>query len=128
MPSIINFPGFTAIKNFAPYDVEFMWNSTVYRLQAGVTYNMPNELAFGAIKNTIYRIDTDGRTYSCALPADAVPEEDIPPKTGDVATDYLFQDPGLRPFQPLPVAFSDRVRHRQQQKDFIMVADGKGAE
>ena len=125
MADIINFPGFTAITNYAPFDVEFQWNSQIYSLKAGMTYNMPNELAHGAIKNTIYRIDADGRTYSYCLPSHVEPEEPILPKTGDLAQDYLFQDSNQPALKVLPVGFTDRVKHRQQQKDFSMVADGK---
>lgn len=125
---LLNFPGFTAIKNFAPFDIEFTWNSVPYPLKAGATYNMPDELAFAAIKNTVYKITPDGRTFSYALPAAATPEEDIPLRTGDLATDYLFQDDSQPPLVPLSVAFADRIKHRQLQKDFTLVADGKAGE
>lgn len=123
--NLLNFPGFTAIKNFAPFTVEFQWNSQIYILEAGQTYNMPDELAFAAIKNTVYKILPDGHTFSYALPATAVPEEEIVVKTNNLAQDYLFQDDNQLPLQTLSVPFADRITHRTTQKDFKIISDGK---
>lgn len=121
----INFPGFTAVKNFAPFDVEFQCNSFVYSLKAGQCYNMLTDLAFFAIKNTVYKIDPDGHTYSYVLPAHVTPEEEIPVRTGNLSTDYLFQDPTLPELKSLSVPFTDRVKHVQVTKDFSLIGRGE---
>lgn len=123
---IKNFPGFTVVKNFAPYTVEFQWNTRPYVFEPGEVANMPNELAYAAIKGTVYRIDPDGTAYSCIHPVEHPPAQPIPPKTGDPVKDYTLVLDDQDQFKPLPVPFVDRVKHVRIQKDFQLTADGRG--
>ena len=121
-----NFPGFMAVKNFAPFEVEFMWNSVPYIFDAHEEANLPQELAYAAIKGTIYKIEPDGHAYSYILPLNAVPEEDIPEKTGDPVKDSVLQFENMHEMHLVKFGTVERVNHRAIRKDFSMTADGKG--
>lgn len=123
-----NFAGFTAVRNCAPFAVEFQWNSFVYEFEAGEIANMPTELAIGAIKGTVYKIEADGTAHSYILPEGVEPLEPILEKTGNPAHDYLFPLANPDEFKMLPVPFADRIKHQRIQKDFNMVADGKAGD
>lgn len=126
--NVINFPGFQAMKNHAPFAVEWQWASFIYSMGPGQTANMPADLAYGAIKNSIYRIDQDGTTHSYILPVGCEPSEPILPPTGDAAKDYTLALDNPEQYKLLSVPHAERVKHAAVQKSFSLIADGRASE
>lgn len=123
--NVSNFPGMVAVKNWAPFTVEFQWNSFIYSIGPDQVSNMPADLAYGAIKNSIYRIAPDGTTYSYILPLGCEPPEPILPPTGDAAKDYTLELEHPEDYKLLPVTPTDRIKHARMSKGFSLSADGR---